>query len=70
MYRAASHRSCWPTSRSLIRPDIVAGGVLAFSLSIDDLIITSIVAGQSVTYPLWVYDAVKTGIPPQVRWEH
>lgn len=33
-------------------PGIVAGGLLAFSLSIDDLIITSIVAGQSVTIPL------------------
>jgi spermidine/putrescine transport system permease protein len=35
-------------------------------MSIDDLIITSFVAGQSVTFPLWVYGAVKTGIPPQV----
>ena len=57
-------RSCSPTSRSV--PGIVAGGLLAFSPSIDDLIITSFVAGQSVTFPIWVYGAVKTGIPPQV----
>ena len=41
-------------------------GLLAFALSIDDLIITSFVAGQTLTFPLWVYGAVKTGIPPQV----
>jgi spermidine/putrescine transport system permease protein len=58
--------SFWKVIFPLIRPGIVAGGLLAFSLSIDDLIITSFVAGQSVTFPLWVYGAVKTGIPPQV----
>ena len=35
-------------------------------MSIDDLIITSFVAGQTLTFPIWVYGAVKTGIPPQV----
>jgi DHA1 family bicyclomycin/chloramphenicol resistance-like MFS transporter len=30
------------------------------------LIITSFVAGQTLTFPLWVYGAVKTGIPQQV----
>ena len=56
----------WKVIFPLILPGIVAGGLLAFSMSIDDLIITSFVAGQSVTFPLWVYGAVKTGIPPQV----
>jgi spermidine/putrescine transport system permease protein len=50
----------------LIAPGIVAGALLAFALSIDDFIITQFVAGQSVTFPLWVYGAVKVGIPPQV----
>jgi spermidine/putrescine transport system permease protein len=50
----------------LIWPGIVAGALLAFVLSIDDFIITSFVAGQTLTFPLWVYGAVKTGIPPQV----
>jgi spermidine/putrescine transport system permease protein len=50
----------------LIWPGIVAGALLAFALSIDDFIITSFVAGQTLTFPLWVYGAVKTGIPPQV----
>ena len=36
------------------------------ALSIDDFIITSFVAGQTLTFPLWVYGSVKVGIPPQV----
>ncbi len=56
----------WRVIFPLILPGIVAGGLLAFAMSIDDLIITSFVAGQSLTFPIWVYGAVKTGIPPQV----
>jgi spermidine/putrescine transport system permease protein len=40
--------------------------MLAFSLSIDDFVTSNFVAGQTVTFPLWVYGAVKVGIPPQV----
>jgi spermidine/putrescine transport system permease protein len=50
----------------LIMPGVVAAGLLAFAMSIDDFIITQFVAGQTVTFPLWVYGAVKVGIPPQV----
>lgn len=50
----------------LILPGIIAAGLLAFAMSIDDFIITSFVAGQTLTFPLWVYGAVKVGIPPQV----
>ena len=50
----------------LILPGILAGMLLAVAMSIDDFIITSFVAGQTLTFPLWVYGAVKVGIPPQV----
>jgi spermidine/putrescine transport system permease protein len=50
----------------LILPGIISGALLSFALSIDDFIITSFVSGQTLTYPLWVYGAVKVGIPPQV----
>jgi len=50
----------------LILPGIIAAALLAFAMSIDDFIITSFVAGQTLTFPLWVYGAVKVGIPPQV----
>ncbi len=50
----------------LLAPGIVAAGLLAFAMSIDDFIITQFVAGQTLTFPLWVYGSVKVGIPPQV----
>ena len=56
----------WKVTLPLIYPGVIAGGLLAFALSIDDFVITNFVAGQAVTFPLWVYGAVKVGIPPQV----
>jgi len=50
----------------LIWAGILAGGLLAFALSIDDFVITNFNAGTTQTFPLWVYGAVKVGIPPQV----
>jgi spermidine/putrescine transport system permease protein len=60
----------WATFRHvtfpLIFPGVLAGGLLAFALSIDDFVITNFNAGSVQTFPLWVYGAVKVGIPPQV----
>ena len=56
----------WRVTFPLIFPGIIAAALLGFALSIDDYIITSFVAGQTLTFPLWVYGAVKVGIPPQV----
>jgi spermidine/putrescine transport system permease protein len=50
----------------LIFPGVLAGALLAFALSIDDFVITNFNAGSVQTFPLWVYGAVKVGIPPQV----
>jgi spermidine/putrescine transport system permease protein len=63
---ATPSRTFWKVTLPAIFPALVAGALLAFALSIDDFIITSFVAGQYITFPLWVYGAVKTGIPPQV----
>ena len=51
----------------LIMPGVVAGALLVFALSIDDYIITSFNAGNTVTFPLWVYGASRVGVPPQVN---
>ncbi|MBU6448785.1 MAG: ABC transporter permease [Rhodospirillales bacterium] len=56
----------WTVTFPLILPGIIGACMLCFLLSIDDLIITSFVAGQTLTFPLWVYGAVKVGMPPQV----
>jgi spermidine/putrescine transport system permease protein len=39
---------------------------MAFALSIDDFVISNFVYGNYETFPLWVYGAVRVGIPPQV----
>jgi spermidine/putrescine transport system permease protein len=54
----------------IIWPGVLAGGLLAFALSIDDYIITSFNNGSTQTFPLWVYGATqRTGgsVPPQVN---
>jgi spermidine/putrescine transport system permease protein len=56
----------WRVTFPLIFPGILAGALLAFALSIDDFVITNFNAGAVQTFPLWVYGAVKVGIPPQV----
>jgi spermidine/putrescine transport system permease protein len=56
----------WTVIFPLILPGILGAWVLCFMLSIDDLIITTFVAGQTLTFPLWVYGATKVGTPPQV----
>jgi spermidine/putrescine transport system permease protein len=50
-----------------ILPGIVAGALLAFALSIDDYIITQFNAGDTQTFPLWVYGVSRLGAPPQVN---
>jgi spermidine/putrescine transport system permease protein len=54
----------------IIAPGVLAGGLLAFALSIDDYIVTSFNNGTTQTFPLWVYGAAqRTGgsVPPQVN---
>jgi len=52
----------------LIFPAIVSGWLLAFTLSLDDLILTQFVAGaQSQTLPMRVYSSVRLGVDPQIN---
>ncbi|HXV25694.1 MAG TPA: ABC transporter permease subunit [Alphaproteobacteria bacterium] len=52
----------------LIMPAIVAGWLLAFTLSIDDLVISTFTSGPgSTTLPLRIYSAVKLGVSPEIN---
>jgi spermidine/putrescine transport system permease protein len=51
----------------LVFPGILAAGLLAFSLSFDDFIITNFNSGRTVTFPLYVWGAAQRGVPPQVN---
>jgi spermidine/putrescine transport system permease protein len=57
----------WKVTFPLILPGIMAAGLLAFSLSIDDYVITSFTAGQTQTFPLFIYGSQLRGIPVQVN---
>jgi spermidine/putrescine transport system permease protein len=51
----------------LLAPAVMAAGLLAFALSIDDFVISNFNAGTTVTFPLYVYGAALRGIPVQVN---
>jgi len=57
----------WKITFPLILPGIVAAALLAFSLSIDDYVVTSFTSGATQTFPLYIYGAQLRGIPVQVN---
>jgi spermidine/putrescine transport system permease protein len=64
--------SPWQTFRHvtfpLILPGVIAGGLMAFTLSIDDFVITFFTAGVGVqTLPLRIYSMIKIAVTPEVN---
>jgi spermidine/putrescine transport system permease protein len=52
----------------LISPAVISAALLVFTLSLDDYVITSFVAGPgSATLPLKIYSMVKTGLTPEIN---
>jgi spermidine/putrescine transport system permease protein len=51
----------------LIMPGIMAAGLLAFALSVDDFVITYFNAGSTTTFPLFVWGAARVALPPQIN---
>ncbi|TCL70049.1 ABC-type spermidine/putrescine transport system permease subunit II [Hydrogenispora ethanolica] len=52
----------------VIMPGIISGAMLAFTLSLDDVVISFFVAGpQSTTLPLKVFSMVKFGVSPEIN---
>jgi putative spermidine/putrescine transport system permease protein len=50
----------WQTFRYVMLPNLatalVAGGLLAFALSFDEIVVTNFTAGAQETLPLWIYN--------------
>ena len=57
----------WKVTFPLIFPGIMAAALLAFSLSIDDFVITNFTAGQTVTFPMFIWGSARVGVPVQVN---
>jgi putrescine transport system permease protein len=52
----------------LIAPALVAGWLLAFTLSLDDLVIASFTSGPGAsTLPMVIYSKVKLGVTPEIN---
>ncbi|UQZ89660.1 spermidine/putrescine ABC transporter permease PotC [Deltaproteobacteria bacterium Smac51] len=52
----------------LLMPGILAGAMLAFTLSLDDFIISFFTHGpDSVTLPIYIYSSVRRGISPEIH---
>jgi len=52
----------------LLAPGMLAGWLLAFTLSLDDLVIASFVSGPgSSTLPMLIYSRVKLGLKPDIN---
>jgi spermidine/putrescine transport system permease protein len=62
----------WQAIRDVIvphmKPGLIAGGLLAFTLSLDDFVITFFTSGpDTVTFPLKVYSMVRFSVTPEVN---
>jgi spermidine/putrescine transport system permease protein len=61
----------WATFRKvtlpMIAPGVGAASLLAAAISIDDYVITSFNAGQTQTFPLFIFGATRQGVPPEVN---
>jgi len=52
----------------IIMPALVSGWLLAFTLSIDDLVVASFVSGpSSTTLPMKVFSSVRLGLSPKIN---
>ncbi|MGO8352340.1 hypothetical protein ACC790_38145, partial [Rhizobium johnstonii] len=52
---------------ALILPSILAGFLLAFTFSFDDLIIAFFVAGSNTTLPIYVFASIRRGVTPEIN---
>lgn len=52
----------------MITPSLVAGGMMAFALSLDDLVLASFVSGPgATTLPMEIFSSVRLGVKPEIN---
>lgn len=58
----------WKITFPLMMPGVVSGALLAFTLSLDDFVVSFFTAGPgSTTLPILIYSSVKRGITPDIN---
>ena len=71
--RAAADLGAGPLQRllfvvlPLIYPGIIAGALIALTLSLDEFIVTNFIIGADQTLPIYIYNQLKFGITPEVN---
>src|SRR5215467_10582017 len=61
-------RTFFAITLPLIMPAVIAGFLLAFSLSLDDLVIASFTTGPgATTLPIRIYSEVRLGVKPEIN---
>jgi spermidine/putrescine transport system permease protein len=64
---ATPQQTFWRVTFPLVFPGILGAALLAFSLSFDDFIITNLNAGNTTTFPMYVWGSAQRGVPMQVN---
>ncbi len=65
---ASSFEAARKVMLPLLMPGILAGGLLAFTLSMDDFVVTFFVSGTgSKTLPIYIYSSIKHGSPTKIN---
>ena len=64
---ATPSQTFWRVTFPLVFPGILGAALLSFSLSFDDFIITNLNAGNTMTFPMFVWGAAQRGVPMQVN---
>ena len=67
---ATPAQTFWRITLPIISPGVIAGALLAFTLSVDEFIIAFFTAGagpQSTTFPMQVYSMIRFGVTPEVN---
>ncbi len=58
----------WHVTLPLLVPAILAGAILALTLSLDDFVVSFFTSGPgSTTLPIWIYSSVKRGVTPEIN---
>jgi spermidine/putrescine transport system permease protein len=65
---ASEWQTFWSIIVPYMKPGLIAGALLAFTLSLDDFVITFFTSGpETVTFPVNVYSLVRRGVSPEIN---
>src|SRR5262249_7034709 len=64
---ATPWRTFWRVTFPLVRPAILAGAILAFTLSFDEIVVSFFLKGRENTLPLLIWGRLRQGFTPEIN---